>query len=555
MKLAPRALPSGWKEERLANGTLRVQVKRHNRGCGQALAWSSLFVVGTSLYGCSGLFLYFGGIAWLPVFLLGGLALYQIVWRLGEAEVWLLAPGRFELRTSLLELRGKRRAWEGAEILIKGPIDLDTELYLVTRAERSRFFGEQDLVLLHRTDSLEDALGLAALLSDATGWRIEYQGLGVVFDSTLDGALQGADLDRLRLLLETRQLLPRLAREMQSPRRNALLGLMRESEKQHPVIEPALRDGHAAVRAAAIDLLAALEDPRALPAIREVLQGSDTALRPRAADALGHLRDREAVPALCVALGQRDTVSMAAARALGWIADPQSVPALCSALYATVQNQGAETRWEAARALGRIGDRAGVTALRHALTDAVPQVREAAAYALGQLGDPAAVPDLCRCLYDPVEMVAPRAAAALGLIRDESAVPALCGVVVTGVPATRCEALGALAGIGNDRAVRTLCDALTDPDSAVRRAAAVGIGTVAAQREHLPPQIRTALPALKRLCSTLSPESSEVKRACREALDRIEARTGVLKGLPVPAAPAPATPDHLPRVSDGSDPR
>jgi HEAT repeat protein len=517
------------------------------------VGWTLLCLFGLPIYLCSGLHLFFSGMEWLPALLLGGLWFYRLSWLLAETEVWHMSPNRLELRTNLFGLRGKRHSWKDARIWIKGPVDLDTELCVLTAPEEGRPDRVHDELRLHHTASLEDTLGLATLISESTGWPIEYTNLAAVFDQTLEHVVRCTDVNRLRLLLETRSLLPRIAAQLRTPRRNLLLAMMRESETHHPVLELALRDGHAAIRAAAIDLLAALEDRRALPAIRDVLEGADSALRARAADALGHLQDRDSVPALCEALRGRDTLPTSAARALGVIADPQSVPALCSVLQASPQEVGSETRWEAVMALGRIRHREAVPALCYALADTAPKVREGAAYALGQIGDPAAIPDLCRSLYDPIGPVAPRAAAALGFIRDESAVPALCGLMITGVTPTRFEVVGALARIGNDQAIQALCGALADPDSAVRRAAAAGIGTVVTQREHLPLQIRAAMPALKRLCSPLSTESTEVKRACRDTLNEIEARTGALKELPLPAAPGAPSLDTLPRPSDAAD--
>jgi HEAT repeat protein len=183
----------------------------------------------------------------------------------------------------------------------------------------------------------------------------------------------------------------------------------------------------------------------------------------------------------------------------------------------------------------------------------IHQVREAAADSLGQLGDAEAVPALCRSLYDPAGHVAARAAAALGRIRDESAAPALCGVMITGVAATRAEAAGALARIGSDQATQALCRALEDPEGNVRLEAAAGLGGIASSSTHPPIQLRAAVPTLKRLSAPLSTERADIKRACKDALQRIETRTAHIKGLPLPAESAAPSPDTLPRPSHGEE--
>lgn len=73
-------------------------------------------------------------------------------------------------------------------------------------------------------------------------------------------------------------------------------------------------------------------------------------------------------------------------------------------------------RGEAARALGRIGDRRALGVLIAALDDAFPTVRLGAAMALGELGDAMAIPGLTEHLGDVHSLVRARSAEALGRI-------------------------------------------------------------------------------------------------------------------------------------------
>lgn len=84
------------------------------------------------------------------------------------------------------------------------------------------------------------------------------------------------------------------------------------------------------------------------------------------------------------------------------------------------RSQGAETRWNAARTIGKVGAGAqsAVPALVAALTDGEATVREHAAEALGDIGPPAAaaVADLAAVLTDPATRVRRDAVRSLGQI-------------------------------------------------------------------------------------------------------------------------------------------
>jgi HEAT repeat protein len=138
----------------------------------------------------------------------------------------------------------------------------------------------------------------------------------------------------------------------------------------------------------------------------------------------------------------------------------------------------------------------------------------------------------------------------MGRLGSPKAVPTLATVLYDRSVTVRLAAVTSLVSIGDPTAIQELCRTLENSEFLVRREAAVGLGVLAGRDTVLPLQLRGAVPVLQRLCATLSGERVEVRRACRDALQRIEARTGLLKGLPVPAGPGEALPDTLPRPSE-----
>src|SRR5439155_1265084 len=102
------------------------------------------------------------------------------------------------------------------------------------------------------------------------------------------------------------------------------------------------------------------------------------------------------------------------------------------------------------------------------LTDRQPKVRRAAAFALGKIGPPAAgsIPDLVRALKDSEATVREAAASALGEIGPAD----------------------------NRKTLPALMDALhEDADSAVRRSAAVALGSYGIRAVAATPQLLQAL--------------------------------------------------------------
>jgi HEAT repeat protein len=149
-----------------------------------------------------------------------------------------------------------------------------------------------------------------------------------------------------------------------------------------------LEEDEPSMRAAAARVLAAMG-----PAAREAVAGLVSALEVpdpevqiAACHALGQIGPdaRAGVPALIGVLNRSGEARFRAAEALGLIRDASAVPALCGALA----DAQADMRWQAARALGRIGAGAVpcASALLKALGDPNADVRLAAVRALPRLG-------------------------------------------------------------------------------------------------------------------------------------------------------------------------
>ena len=115
-------------------------------------------------------------------------------------------------------------------------------------------------------------------------------------------------------------------------------------------------------------------------------------------------------------------------RAIEKLVEAGAVPAL------SAQRKSAKTLSGAAAAvfaLYRIGGEAALAAIREALTDLRPEVRQAAARQLGMARDTGAAPALIAMLEGQPPFVRRQVAAALGQIGDRSAAPALLEAAAT----------------------------------------------------------------------------------------------------------------------------
>ena len=165
-----------------------------------------------------------------------------------------------------------------------------------------------------------------------------------------------------------------------------------------------------------------------------------------------------------------------AARALGKIGTEAAITALLDALNHEDFNVA---RW-AAWALGQIGSESVITGLIDALNHPSPQVYIWATWGLGQIRSPAAVSGLIDALQHKDSQVRWRAASALGFFQGEAVVDGLIEALRDreALPPTadrhsyvRRRAATALGKIGSEAAIPELLAALDDEQFFVRRAA------------------------------------------------------------------------------------
>jgi cyclophilin family peptidyl-prolyl cis-trans isomerase/HEAT repeat protein len=109
---------------------------------------------------------------------------------------------------------------------------------------------------------------------------------------------------------------------------------------------------------------------------------------------------------------------------------PIQIPPPSPDLARLLTDAEARIRRRAALAIGRVGLADGVTLLAPVLAkDPEPEVRQMAGFAMGLIGNRAAVPALRAAFGDSSPLVQGRAAEALGLIGDPSAAPAIATMV------------------------------------------------------------------------------------------------------------------------------
>src|SRR6185503_14281205 len=147
-----------------------------------------------------------------------------------------------------------------------------------------------------------------------------------------------------------------------------------------------------------------------------------------------------------------------------------------AALLEALTDPNWQVRANAASALGLRGGRNNVDALVAALRDTNWQVREQAAWALGLKGDARAIEPLVDALKDEHAVVREKAAWALGLKGNRGSVEGLIEALKDASPKVRGMAAWALGLRGDSRAGDALKDALKDQDKEVRQKAAWAFG-------------------------------------------------------------------------------
>jgi HEAT repeat protein len=186
------------------------------------------------------------------------------------------------------------------------------------------------------------------------------------------------------------------------------------------------------------------------------------------------LKETRNVQGLILALKNRDPkVQYDAAEALGDLGDNRAVEPLATALK---NDEFSGVRWKAAEALSKLGSPAVpvlIGALRHDDDD----VRWKAAIALGEIGDPQAIGPLIILLCDEDRFVKSHAALALGAI-GEPAVDPLLTALREGDGNLRWGAAIALGKIRDPRAIEPLIRALADKYENVRAESASSLAAM-----------------------------------------------------------------------------
>jgi len=235
-----------------------------------------------------------------------------------------------------------------------------------------------------------------------------------------------------------------------------------------------------------------------------------------------------------------------AAEALGRLGDPRVVPDLVQAL----RDPHAFVRWAAAQTLGQIGGETAVPLLLPMLEDPDRLVRRSAVDALGYLDTPAVRQALRRALHDSDATVRRNAIEAVARLGDAGAVDALSPALDARNDLwVRYSAAEALGVVGDHRAVAPLIESLQDHHVLIRRAAARSLGLLRDSRAIYPliqalqdpdPEVRLhaadglgrlghegVLPQLKaHVHDPGSVFGRQVGAAVRQAIEAIQGRVG-----------------------------
>jgi HEAT repeat protein len=185
-------------------------------------------------------------------------------------------------------------------------------------------------------------------------------------------------------------------------------------------------------------------------------------------------------------------------------------------------NASTEKRLAACWVLGRLDDPTAVTALLHILEEENAELRAAAARALGELGSAQmAVPVLVAAMRSDTEAEVRKSATyALGLLGDQRAVEPLVGVLEShhDAPEVRGMAAEALADLGSKEAIAQLVTALEDASVEVRFWAAFALGSLG--EAEVIPDLERAATTDNAVFLDWGPVSEEATRA----IERIERR-------------------------------
>jgi HEAT repeat protein len=245
-------------------------------------------------------------------------------------------------------------------------------------------------------------------------------------------------------------------------------------------LRSALDDARPEVFESAAEALGRIGDPAAVEALeRTARRMRESQRRIAAVHALGRIPHDTATEALArCAHGSTPEVSLPAAAALARRGDPRGVRVLLQGLVLWPSMQ----RIAAARILATIEAEGLDAALLRLLRIPASYVYPEVAGALGLRRMAAAVPVLIRCLGPPSQTSLRAAAArALGRIGDRAALVPLSRLLLDPDVPIRAAAAEALGRLGGAEAVEPLAAACRDHDPVVRRAAIRALATVGGQ--------------------------------------------------------------------------
>lgn len=537
MKLAAPALPDQWRASPLDPDGCRVTVPSQGTGC---------FVAGCATLLSPFILAAFGtwALGFIGVLVLLGLTacVFTLAHWLLVKQYWLVSQNRFLIHVQLLRLPLRRVVYRDCGFAVQENANGSWELQLLVPDGVRR--------TLHRSRRLPELLSLLAFLEQETGWTEAGEAAPAYLRVLMRQAIVEDNTRRLQEILTHPHAFSVLAdvwQEAGPAYRSRIQTALVSLEAESALLSQRIADSEGQVPPFLIDSLAKSHDPRVLELLRKLVASPSGEISTRAVRALGRLRDLEVLPQLCDALRFEPALWPAAITALGDMGHPDAVPALAELLGALKRESQTGLRNEIILALQKIGHPGAVPALAAALADASPTVRERAAEALGRIGSLEGVAALVQALQDGEKQVAANSAAALGAVRDPRSAEPLARSLAHGYLELRTASARALGEIGGDVAVAALCRGLEDPEERVYREAVLGLTSIALVSEVAPVQLRAALPALKNMAGAFSTESAEVKRACREAIRAIEARTASTKQLPLPAEPDLPPAETLPR--------
>jgi HEAT repeat protein len=312
----------------------------------------------------------------------------------------------------------------------------------------------------------------------------------------------------------------------------------------------ALADPDREARVWAVWALARIPDPGAAPVLLTAFADQDPWIRRQAIEGVATAPGTQVSRSLCRMLKDPDsTIRQLAAQVLGPRRDAASVPPLCESLWDVSLN----VRAAAIRALGEIGSGAAVPALLERLDDPTALVRREAARALGAMEALPAARPLSRALTSRDVQLRQAAADALVAIgRAHRSVPLLVAEALCAVEAwERAVPAEVLTRIG-EGSIPAVCALLRATHPSIRKCAA---GILRQLAEEAPsPQLRDALPMLRRETGAFSGNSERTRQEYRATLQAIETATQDLRHLPLPSvAPAPSL-HELPIVAAEEEP-